>query len=77
MGGSPAGQLGKDFREEEMKAISWSELKKMSLSDIKAGECLKVTGDSETAFYAIINPQFLMRDRVEGICQQIDASRSK
>jgi hypothetical protein len=58
-----------------MKEISWTELKGMKLSDIKEGECLRVTGDGTMVFYAIINPQQVMKDHVEGVCQTIDASR--
>ena len=58
-----------------METISWSDLKKLKLESVKAGQCLKVTGDGEVAFYAVINPQQAMRDRVESICSQIDASR--
>ena len=58
-----------------MKEISWSEFRLMKLADLKAGECLKVTGDGLPAFYAIINPQGGMVARVEGIASQIDTSR--
>ena len=58
-----------------MKEISWSELKKLSLTQIKEGECLKVTGDGELAFYAVIKPEGEMRIRVEGVASQIDSSR--
>ena len=58
-----------------MKEVSWSEFKLMKLADLKAGQCLKVTGDGVTAFYAIINPQGGMVARVEGIAGMIDSSK--
>ena len=63
------------WKEGDMKVVTWTELKKETLKDIKEGQCLKVTGDGELAFYVIVNPQQVMRARVEGICSQIDASR--
>ena len=58
-----------------MKAITWTELKAMKLSDIKEGECLKVTGDGVVAFYAVVQPQGGMIATGEGICGRIDASK--
>jgi len=58
-----------------VKDISWSQLRAMTLTEIKEGPCLKVTGDGEMAFYVVVQPQQVMKDRVEGICQTIDASR--
>ena len=58
-----------------MKEISWSELKKATLSQIKEGQCLKVTGDGEMVFYVVIKPESVMRDRIEALCSQIDSSR--
>ena len=69
--------MGKDFREEEMKEIAFSKFKILPLENIKDGECLKVTGDGQMAFYVVINPQMVMKDRVEAICQMIDVSRRK
>jgi hypothetical protein len=60
-----------------MKEIAFTEFKKKSVSEIKEGECLKVTGDGSPVFYVVVNPQQLMKDRVEGICSMIDASRGK
>lgn len=58
-----------------MKEISWTELKKVALSEIKSGQCLKVTGDGEMAFYIIAKPEGEMRNRIEAIASQIDASK--
>lgn len=58
-----------------MKEVSWSNLKLLKLEDVKAGECLKVTGDNEMAFYVIVKPEAEMKTKIEVICSQIDASR--
>lgn len=58
-----------------MKEISWTQLKRLTLKEIKEGECLKVTGDGQLAFYAVIRPEQVMQDRVQGLCGMIDASR--
>ena len=58
-----------------MKEVSWTQLKKLTLTEIKEGECLKVTGDSEMAFYVIVHPEQSMRQRIEGTCSLIDKSR--
>ena len=58
-----------------MKEISWSEVKQKKLAELKAGQCLRVTGDGETAFYIIPNPQGGMIARIEGIASMIDASK--
>lgn len=58
-----------------MKEIAFTELKKMLLRDIKEGECLKITGDGEMAFYVIVHPEQVMKDRVEALCDMIDKSR--
>jgi len=55
-----------------VKEISWTDLKQKTLSEIKEGECLRVTGDGEMVFYAVVGPQQVMKDRVEAICQMID-----
>lgn len=72
--------MGQDIRGEGevVKELNWTDLKKLTLEEIKAGPCLKVAGDGwdESAFYVVVNPQGIMRDRVEGICAQIDASRT-
>ena len=59
-----------------MKEISWTELKRKTLAEIREGRCLKVTGDGEMAFYVAVNPQQIMRIRVEAICGMIDAGKS-
>ena len=58
-----------------MKEITWTEFKLKKLSEIKAGECLKITGDGEMVFYAVIHPEQLMLSKIEGLCGQINASR--
>ncbi|MCJ7743302.1 MAG: hypothetical protein MUO99_01910 [Dehalococcoidales bacterium] len=58
-----------------MKEITWAELKELPLSEIKEGQCLKVTGDGEMSFYVIVKPEGEMRIRIEGIISQIDSSR--
>lgn len=58
-----------------MQDISWTALKQKAISEIKEGECLKVTGDGQMAFYVVVHPEGAMRDRVAGMCSQIDASR--
>lgn len=60
-----------------MKEITFSELKKKKVSEIEAGSCLKVTANCEVIFYAVIKPEQVMKDRVEGICGAIDAGRGK
>ena len=67
--------MGLNFWEGKLQEISWSELKLKKLSDIKQGECLRVTGDGQMAFYVVVNPQQAMKDRLEFICQTIDAGR--
>lgn len=58
-----------------MKEISWTNLKRLNLSEIREGECLKVTGEGEMVFYVVVHPEEVMQDRVQGICGMIDASR--
>ena len=72
------GEMGQNLSQEGegiLKEISWSELKAKKISEIKEGECLKVTGDGEMAFYLVVKPQGGMIARVEGIIGMIDASR--
>ena len=56
-----------------MKEVGWSKVKLMNAKDMQ--ECLKVTSDGQIVFYIVINPQQLMRDRIEGLCGIIDSSR--
>lgn len=58
-----------------MKEISWTNLKRLNLSEIREGECLKVTGEGEMVFYVVVKPEEVMQDRVQGLCGMIDASR--
>ena len=58
-----------------MKTISFSNLKLMKVPDIKSGQCLQITAYGEVLGYFIINPEQVMKDRVEGICSLIDSSR--
>lgn len=59
-----------------MKEITWTKIKLSNARDIKEGPCLKIIADGETVGYLILNPQGVMRDRVEGLASQIDAGRS-
>ena len=58
-----------------MKEISWSELKKATLAQIKEGQCLEVTGDGQMGFIIIVKPEGLMLDRIKAIASQIDSSK--
>lgn len=58
-----------------MKAITWAQLKIKPVGDLVKGECYKITTVGPQSLYLIVNPQQVMRDRVEAICRQIDASR--
>lgn len=58
-----------------MRDITWTNLKRESLEDLKEGQCLRVTGDGVPTFYVVVNPQGMMRDRVEALCGLIDAGR--
>jgi len=58
-----------------MKEVSWSELRKLTMADLKASACLRVTGDGVTVFYIIVQPQGGMVARVESIASMIDASK--
>ncbi len=58
-----------------MKEISWTDLKKEKLEDIKKGQCLKVTGDGQMVFYVIVYPEGIMRNRIETYCNMIDTGR--
>ena len=58
-----------------MREVTWTDLKKMLLEDVVKGQCLRVTGNMEMAFYVVIKPQEAMRQRVEAICSQIDAGK--
>jgi len=58
-----------------MKTISLTDFRKLKAEEVKKGECRKVTSDGEMIFYAVINPEQVMRDRVEGLCDLIDKSR--
>lgn len=60
-----------------MKEISWTEFKALKLSDIKLGACVRVTGDNDTAFYAVIKPEGAMIAKVEAICSLIDSSKGR
>lgn len=59
-----------------MKEIQWTQFKKLKQEEIREGECLKVTFNSEMAFYVVVHPEEVMQDRVQGICGMIDASRN-
>lgn len=59
-----------------MKKISLTEFKKLSATEIEKGPCLQVTGDGKTLFYAVVNPQQVMKDRIEANCNLIDAGRT-
>ena len=58
-----------------MKELSLSQFKLKKAPELKSGECLKVTADGETIFYAVINPEQEMKFRIEGLCDLIDKSR--
>ena len=58
-----------------MKTVTWTEFKKKTLQDIKEGACVKVTGDGDDVFFVVVNPQGVMKDRIMGLCSQIDVSR--
>ena len=58
-----------------MKTLNWTQLKALTLTEIREGECLKVTGDSEMVFYVTVHPEQVMRLKVEGLCGLIDKSR--
>ena len=58
-----------------MKEIPWSEFRLQKVSDVKTGQCLKVTGDGAVAFYVVVHPQGEMIAKIEGLCGMIDASR--
>ena len=60
-----------------MKTINWSDFRLKKLSEIKDGECYKVIGDGDMVFYAVVHPEQVMKDRVEGLCDLIDKSRGK
>ena len=60
-----------------MKQIAFSQLKLMSLKDIREGPCLEVTGDGMPVLYVVVEPQQAMGHRVRAICGQIDASRGR
>ncbi len=58
-----------------MKEIKWTDLVHSRASELLAGPCLKVMVDGDMAFYLVIRPEALMRDKVEGLCGLIDAGR--
>ena len=58
-----------------MKEVSLTVFRSKKLPEILAGECLKVTGDNELAFYVVVKPEEVMKDRIEGLCSLIDQSR--
>ncbi len=60
-----------------MRDITLSKFRMMSVPDIKGSECFRVMGEDGMLFYVIIRPEGLMRDRIEGLCSQIDASRNR
>jgi len=61
-----------------IKEISWTQLRKMDLKAIREGPCLKVPfGKHGVAFYVVVSPEEVMKDRVDAICQQIDISRGR
>jgi predicted GNAT family acetyltransferase len=60
-----------------VKDISLSEFKLLKMGDILDSQCLRVTGDGDIVFYAVVKPQGPMVARIEGVCSQIDAGRGK
>lgn len=60
-----------------MKEIKLSELKQLKTEALKSSPCLKVTSDGEVIFYAIVQPEGLMKDRIEGFASMIDAGRGR
>ncbi len=58
-----------------MKEENWSKFKLKKASEIKTCQCIKVISDGELLFYAVIKPEGEMKNRIEGMCSLIDASR--
>jgi hypothetical protein len=58
-----------------MREVSWTEIKRETLTALKEGECIRVTGDGSVGVFLIPKPEGYMVAQIEGICSQIDASR--
>ena len=58
-----------------MLEITFTDLKKMNMGDMQAGECIKVSGLgwNSPAMYVIPKAESEMKIRIEAICSQIDA----
>jgi hypothetical protein len=60
-----------------MKEITFTELKKMTLEEVRDGPCLKIAGVGWDGppLYVIPKVEGPMNSRIQGICSQIDAGR--
>lgn len=58
-----------------MKVESWETVQNLNLSSALDSECIKVEGLGYNTVYLVVNPQQIMRDRVEALCGLIDTSR--
>jgi len=61
-----------------MKEISWSKLRLMTLSQIKQGECLKISGDGELVFYVLPKPEhwdYRIKNDIESLINRLDEER--
>jgi len=58
-----------------MKEISLTQFKLKKVPEITSGECMKVTADGEMVGYFIVNPESVMKDRIEAFADLIDKSR--
>ena len=57
-----------------MEQVTFSDLKKMSRTEILAGPCLEITADGLPLGVLVVNPISEMRTRIIGNCGLIDAS---
>ena len=58
----------------KMEQVTFSDLKKMSRTEILAGPCLEITADGLPLGVLVVNPISDMRTRIVGNCSLIDAS---
>lgn len=58
-----------------MITLTWTEFRKLTAADIKDGQCIKVMANEQMAFYVVVHPEEVMKDRIEANCDLIDKSR--
>jgi hypothetical protein len=58
-----------------MKEMDADQFQNITVEASMERECFWVKGEGNQRIYVVVNPEQAMRDRVEGLCSMIDASR--